>query len=168
MNTYETILKRRSIRKYKDQSITDEQIDIILKAAMASPSARNAQPWEFYVIKNKEVQTKIKSIAKNYDFNSDLMIVVCGNKTRTITKNDNDFFIQDVSAATQNILLTCCELGLGTVWCGIFPVEERTTLMKNVLNLSEEIIPVALIHIGYPDEEKEPRHQYKEEYVHFI
>lgn len=168
MNTFETILKRRSIRKYKNKEVTDEQIDILLKAAMAAPSARNAQPWEFYVIKNKEVQTKIKNIAKNYDFNSNLMIVVCGNKTRTITQNDNDFFIQDVSAATENILLQAASFGLGTVWCGIFPVEERTIAMKKVLNLNDEIIPVALIHIGYPDEEKEHRSQYKEDFVHYI
>lgn len=168
MDTLQTILKRRSIRKYQDIQIQFDIVTDLLIAGMAAPSARNQQPWEFYVISNKDKLDEIRNVAKNYDFNSPLMIVVCGNKQRSITQNDNDFWIQDCSAAVENILLAATYHNLGTVWCGIYPVEERTKKMKEVLNLEEHIIPMALIHVGYPDEEKEERTQFKAEYVHYI
>ena len=110
----------------------------------------------------------LRNIAKNFDFNSKLIIIVCGNKNRTITQNDNDFWIQDASAAVENILLCATELGLGSVWCGLFPVLERSEKVKETLNINEEIIPMALLHIGYPDEAKEERTQYNKEYVHYV
>ena len=168
MNTFETILKRRSIRKFKDTKVSDEIIEKLLVSAMAAPSARNAQPWEFYVVTNEEKILEIRNIAKNFDFNSHLLIIVCGNKTRTITQNDNDFWMQDCAAAVENILLQATEEGLGTVWCGLFPVIERAEKVKETLNMPNEIIPMALLHVGYPDEEKEERSQYKEEYIHYV
>lgn len=168
MNSIECILKRRSIRKYKNINVSDEDVKVLLEAAMAAPSARNQQPWEFYVIRNVDVLNKIRSIGRNFDFNSNLMIVVCGNTSRSITQNDNDFWIQDCSAAVENILLAAEELGLGSVWCGLYPVVERANAVKELIEAEDNIIPMALIHIGYPDEEKEPRTQYKEEYVHYI
>ena len=168
MNTYETILKRRSIRKFKEGTIKDEDIKMLLDAAMAAPSARNMQPWEFYVVSNQEKMQEIRDFAPNFNFNSNLMIIVCGNTSRSLTKNNNDFWIQDCSAAIQNILLTATSLGLGTVWCGLYPVIERSNKIKELLKVSDEIIPLGLIHVGIPNEEKEPRTQYNENYVHFI
>lgn len=168
MNLKETVLKRRSIRKFSDELISDELINELLISAMAAPSARNQQPWEFYVIKNNEVLTKIRSVAKNFDFNNTLSIVVCGNKERSITQNDNDFWIQDCAAAVENILLCATSLGLGAVWCGLFPVLERSNAIKAIINVSDNIVPMALIQMGIPAEEKEERTQYNSDYVHFI
>lgn len=168
MNTFDAILKRRSIRKFKDIKVEEEKIEKLLVSAMAAPSARNMQPWEFYVVTNEEKIKNLRNIAKNFDFNSKLIIIVCGNKNRTITQNDNDFWIQDASAAVENILLCATELGLGSVWCGLFPVLERSEKVKETLNINEEIIPMALLHIGYPDEAKEERTQYNKEYVHYV
>lgn len=168
MNTYETILKRRSIRKFKDTKIKDEDILKLLEAAMAAPSARNMQPWEFYVITNNSIMNEIRSFVPYFNYNSSLMIVVCGNTSRSITKNDNDFWIQDCSSAVENILLTATSLNLGTVWCGLYPVIERSNKIKQLLKCPSDVIPMALIHVGYPAEEKEERTQYNENYVHYI
>lgn len=168
MNTYKTILKRRSIRKYSDGVISNEIIDMLLQAAMAAPSARNAQPWEFYVVTNKEVMLKLRSVSKNLDFASSAMIIVCGNTERSITKNDNDFWIQDCSAAVENILLLATELGLGTLWCGLYPVVERSDKVREYISAPNHHIPMALIHIGHADEEKEERSQYNEAFIHYV
>ena len=168
MNSIECILKRRSIRKYQDRIVREEDIKILLESAMAAPSARNQQPWEFYVISNKVVLDQIRGVGRNFDFNSPLMIVVCGNKSRSITQNDNDFWIQDCSAAVENILLAATSLGLGSVWCGLYPVIERSNALKEILGVDDNIVPMAVLHIGYPDEEKEERTQYNENYVHYI
>ena len=168
MNVFDTILKRRSIRKFKSNLISDEIIKKLLIAAMAAPSARNMQPWEFYVISNKEIMNKIRDVARSIDFESPLMIVVCGNTNRSITKNDSDFWIQDCSAAIENILLAATDENLGTVWCGIYPVVDRVNQVCEIISLPKNIIPLGVIHIGYPDEEKEGRTQYNDEYVHYI
>ncbi len=168
MNVYDAILKRRSIRKFKSDFLSEEIIEKLLIAAMAAPSARNMQPWEFYVVSNKEVMNKIRGVARSIDFDSPLMIVVCGNTDRGITKKNNDFWIQDCSAAIENILLAATELGLGTVWCGLYPVLERANAVREIINEEKNIIPLGVIHIGYPDEEKEERSQYNIKYVHYM
>lgn len=166
MNVRECILKRRSIRKYKDQSLSKEIIKDLLECAMAASSACNKQPWEFYVIVNQTLLEQVKKIGKYTNFNSPCVIVVCGNRQRTLSKRENDFFIQDCSAAIENILLRAISLGLGTVWCGIMPMEVTYKKAKEVLELPEYIEPLGMIHIGYPLEEKEERTQYNEDYVH--
>ena len=168
MNTYDAILKRRSIRKFKEATIKEEEIQLMLNAAMAAPSARNMQPWEFYVISNQDVMQEIRNFAPNFNFNSSLMIIVAGNTSRGLLNTINDFWIQDCSAAIQNILLAATSLNIGTVWCGLYPVLERSNKIKELLKLNDEIIPLGLIHVGIPDEEKEPRTQYNENYVHYI
>lgn len=168
MNTFESILKRRSIRKFKKDAVSNEQVETLLQAAMAAPSARNMQPWEFYVVSDSKTLEKLRNISRNFEYESPLNIIVCGNTSRSITKNDNDFWIQDCSAAVENILLAATELSLGTLWCGVYPVLERSNAIKEILGLNDDIIPLALIHVGYPDEEKEPRTQYNPEYVHYV
>lgn len=166
MEVRECILKRRSIRKFKNEMVSNEIIKDLLECAMAAPSACNKQPWEFYVIKNSELLDDVKKIGRYTNFNSPCVIVVCGNRERTLSKRENDFFIQDCSAAIENILLRATSLGLGTVWCGIMPMEVTYKKAIETLNLPDNIEPLGMIHVGYPDEEKEERTQYKEDYVH--
>lgn len=168
MNVKEAIYKRRSVRKYKQQEVSNEKITKLLECAMAAPSAINKQPWEFYVIKNKIVQEIIKTSAPYYNYNSPLLIVVGANLDRSIIKSDNDFWIQDCSAAIENILLEAVELELGTCWCGVYPVNERVDLIKEVLQLPENIVPLGLLHVGYPEGEYDGRTQYDINKIHYV
>lgn len=167
MTLKEIMYARRSIRKFKENKIKEEDINYLLKLAMSAPSACNRMPWEFYIIENKEILDKFYSI-RSMRYKAPLAIVVCGNKEHMLKDNLSEYFIQDCSAAIENILLGVVELKLGAVWCGITPQIDKISLAKEYLSLSENIIPVGLIYIGYPNEEKEPQTQYDESKVHYI
>lgn len=164
MDVYEAILRRRSIRLFTNQLVSDDILTKLLEAAMAAPSAKNRQPWKFYVIKNKEILNKLSDVFK--DFNAQTMIIVAGDMSKLEDKSM--FWIQDCAAATQNILLAAEGFNIGTCWCGVYPKESETTLVKEILNLEEKIIPLALIQLGYKALESEPRTQYDKENVVII
>lgn len=166
METYNTILQRRSIRKFTDQAVSNDIIQQLLKAAMAAPSACNKRPWEFYVIKNNELQSQLKKSSKFAGMNSNVIIIVAGNTNNSLSKKDNDFWIQDCSAAVENILLVATENNIGTCWCGLYPNKLAANRVRKILNIENHIIPMALIHLGYPAEEKESRTQFEESKVH--
>jgi nitroreductase len=168
MEVFNTILKRRSIRKFKDKNVEDEKVEILLQSAMAAPSACNKRPWEFYVIKNSEILAQLKKVSMFSNRNAPLSIVVAGNDKRFLNHRVNDFWIQDCSAAIQNFLISATELGLGTCWCGLYPMVTPVKKVREILKLDNYIIPLALIHVGYPDEEKEPRTQFDKKRVHII
>ncbi len=168
MNVREAIYKRRSVRSFLDKEVDNQIIQSLLEDAMAAPSACNKQPWEFYVVENKEKQDQIKSKIMYSKFNSPIMIIVGANNEVSLTKDDNDFWIQDCSAAIENILLSAVSFGLGTCWCGLYPIEKRAQRVKEILELPDNIIPLGIIHIGYPDKDIQGRTQYNEEKVHYI
>lgn len=165
MTAYDTILARRSIRKFTPAPIPDDAIDTLLNSAMAAPSACNMRPWLFYVVKNPELRDKLRGVSKYSDMNSSLIIIVAGDEKRSLNHRVNDFWIQDCAAATQNILLAATELGIGSCWCGLFPMVSPVKRTREILELDESVIPLALIHLGYPDENPEPRTQYDEKRV---
>ena len=164
----ENIMTRTSIRQYKDQSVEQEKIDIMLKAAMAAPTAVNLQPWHFIVIDDAKT---IGLLAGQQPTNAPLMIAVCGDTNKTTMPDGKgklpDFWIQDVSAATENLLLAAHALGLGAVWTAVYPIMERTAEVANVLNCPQNIIPLAVVRIGYPDESPEPKDKFKEENISY-
>ena len=164
----ENIMTRTSIRQYKDQPVEQEKIDIMLKAAMAAPTAVNLQPWHFIVIDDSKT---IGLLAGPRPTNAPLMIAVCGNTDKTTMPDGKgklpDFWVQDVSAATENLLLAAHALGLGAVWTGVYPVMERAAEVANVLNCPQNIIPLAVVRIGYPDESPEPKNKFKEENISY-
>lgn len=168
MNIREAIYCRRSVRTFLEKEVDDNIIKALLEDAMAAPSACNKQPWEFYVIKNKEIQNKIKSKIMYSKYNSPIMIIVAGNNELSLTKDNNDFWIQDCSAAIENILLSAVSFGLGTCWCGLYPIEKRAQRINDILELPNNIIPLGIIHLGYPDKEISGRTQYNDEKVHYI
>ena len=168
MRTYDCILNRRSTRKFKCEDVSILDVYRMLEAAMAAPSAKNSQPWEFYIIKTKEVQDQIKAISPAYNYNSRMLVVVAFNLENTLSKSLNDFAIQDCSAAIENMLLTAEELELGTVWCGAYPNVERSNAIRTILKEKDNIVPLAVIQIGYKDEIKEPRTQFDSNKVHTI
>ena len=164
----ENIMTRTSIRKYKDQPVEQEKIDIMLKAAMAAPSAVNLQPWHFIVITDKQT---IGLLSGNQPTNAPLLIALCGDTDKTTTPDGKmklpDFWVEDVSAATENLLLAAHALGLGAVWTGVYPAMERVAEVANVLNCPKNIVPVAVVRVGYPDESPEPKDKFKEENISY-
>ncbi len=168
MELHQCILKRRSIRKYLDKEVEQDKINQILESAMAAPSAKNCCNWEYIVITNKELMEKIYEISPAYKYYPSVMIVVCYDFNKTLSASRNDFAVQDCSAAIENMLLEATNLNLGSVWCGIYPRNERVEAFQTLLELNEDTIPLGLVEIGYPDEIKESRSQFDESKVRYI
>ena len=168
MELKEALLKRRSVRKFTDEKVSDTQIDELLHAAMSGPSACNKTPWEFYIVRNSEKLSAVKKASLFSRFNSSLVIVVAGNTSRALPAPVTEYWIQDCSAAIENILLRATDLGLGAVWCGAYPQKRVEDNLQAVLEMPEDHIPLGIIHVGYPAETPEPRDQYDSERVHFV
>ena len=166
MNTIEAIYTRRSIRKYTGQEIEKGKIEEILKAGMYAPSAVNKRPWHFLVITDKGVRAEISEKHSNAHMlkNAQAGILVC---LETALQHDDGYGIQDCSAAVQNMLLAAHDMGLGTVWCGVFPRMNRVADMKEMFDLPAGIEPFGLICLGYPAEEKEQPERFQPERVHW-
>jgi len=159
----ETILTRRSIRKYTAEPISENYVKAMLEAAMAAPSASNLKPWHFVVITDRHVLDELARVHPHGKMLSEapLCIAVCGD-----TDISASFWVQDCSTASENLLLSATALGLGAVWLGVYPRQDRVNNIREVLKLPESIIPLNLISIGHPAEKKEPRTQYDEQRVH--
>lgn len=162
------LLKRRSIRKYLDKEVSDEIIEELLHAAMSGPSACNRRPWIFYVIKDQDKLNELRKASRFSNMNAPLAIVVVGDLSRSLPLQLKDFWIQDCSAATENILLRATDLGLGSLWCGIYPQKRPVERVKKILGITNSDIPLNIIYIGYGDEEKESRDQYEKNRVKVI
>lgn len=165
-DTLTIIKKRRSIRSFTDQPVEEEKLTQLLEAAMSAPSGMNAQPWEFVVITEKEVMDKFRLGLVFAKMNAPAAICVLGSSRMQKNRSGDKFWVQDCSAATENILLAATALGLGSVWVGIHPVTMFQRQVANILNLPEGVTPFNLIYIGYPAETKEARTQYEEKRVH--
>jgi len=165
-----SIQSRRSVRKFKEGfEITKEQIDTLLEAAMFAPSACNSRPWEFLVIRNREVLNKIAEIHPHAKMltTASLAIVVCA-LPEVQNEISEGFFPQDCGAATQNILLQASEMELGTCWCGVYPKEQLVSVMREILTLPENIVPFNIIAVGSPDQEPKQRGFYEESKVRYL
>ena len=168
MEVKDALLKRRSIRKYLDKEVSDEIIEELLHAAMSGPSACNRRPWIFYVIKDQDKLNELRKASRFSNMNAPLAIVVVGDLSRSLPLQLKDFWIQDCSAATENILLRATDLGLGSLWCGIYPQKRPVERVKEILGITNSDIPLNIIYISYGDEEKESRDQYEKNRVKVI
>lgn len=168
MELNEVLLKRRSIRKFTDEPVSEEDVLKLLHAGMSGPSACNRTPWEFFVVTNPEILEKLRKSARYSKIKAPLAIVVCGNLSKALPLQLSPFWIQDCSAATENILLKATDLGLGAVWCGIHPMKTSEKKVSEALSLSEKLVPLNIIHIGHPAEFPEPRDQFNEKKVHYV
>lgn len=160
------IFSRRSNRKFTGEPVSDAHLEKLLRAAMNAPSACNEQPWEFVVIKSRDIMKQIRTYQR---FSApldtaDLAIVVCGDTKR---QQFDGFWVQDCSAATQNLLLEAEYLGLGAVWMGLHPIERWTDKTKELLNLPEQVMPLGVIAVGHPAMRAEPVDRYQPDRVHF-
>jgi nitroreductase len=160
------IFTRRSIRKFENRAVESDKLDRILRAGMQAPSAHNKQPWEFLVITSQDKRDFLSKVTP-YTGNiskAPVCIVVLGEMGAERIKA---FIQQDLSAATQNILLQTAEEGLGGLWMGLFPDEKRVSAVTEYLNLPENIIPFALIAIGHSEVKNEFTDRYKPEKIHW-
>nr|WP_314668058.1 nitroreductase family protein [uncultured Porphyromonas sp.] len=163
------ILKRTSVRSYLDKSIEDDKIEKLLRAGMAAPTAVNKQPWHFVVVTDKSLLQKLAKANPYAEMvaRAPLAIVVCGDMTKALDGNAREFWVQDCSAASENILLAATGLGLGSVWTGTYPSEERCAAVSEVLGLPETLIPLNTIVIGYPDGEVTPKDKWQESNISY-
>jgi len=161
------IFRRRSIRKYQETSVESDKLDMLLQAGMAAPSAMNAKPWEFIVVTDPAKLESLRKVTPYSNYCVPSAIVVCGNLGFTENPIRRLFWVQDCSAATENILLAACALDLATVWIGLHPIQPYKSAVKKVLRLPSQVIPLSLIYVGYPAVEKESRSQYDPSRVHW-
>lgn len=162
------ILSRRSVRKFTDRAVEGEIIERLLEAGCAAPSACNRRTAEFYVITDPVTLDELSACGRFTRMRSPLMIIVVGNLSRALPLSMSEYWIQDASAATENILIQATALGLGSCWCGIYPQKKMAEKISERLGLSKKQIPLSMIKLGYPDEFPKPHSGYDKARVHFV
>jgi len=166
METSKAILNRRSIRKYINKPVPNEIIDELLEAAMYAPSARNYRPWQFIVIDESSVLEELSELHPYAKMMKEatLAILVCGDLS---IEKEAGYLAVNCGAATQNILLSAYAHGLGSVWLGVYPRQDRMTDIQKFFKLPDHVVPISLIAIGWPAEEKPRPKRFEKEKVHF-
>jgi nitroreductase len=165
MDALEAIHTRRSIRKYQDRPVPEELLGRLLAAAMQAPSARNAQPWQFVIIDDRQLLVEISRINPNAGMagRAPVAILVCGDLS---LEKSAGYWVVDCAAAAQNLLLAAHALGLGAVWTGVYPREQRIEGLRRLLNLPEHVVPHSLIVLGYPAEQPGRQERFRPDRVH--
>ena len=160
------IFHRTSIRKYTGQPVEEEKVEQLLRAAMAAPSAGNQQPWEFYVVTDRNVLKALSECSPYAGMlqEAPLGIVVCCQADCRMP----GYAQIDCSAAIENLLLEADSLGLGAVWLGIAPLEERMEAARKALDIPEQLYAFSFIACGYPTEEKKQQDRYDENRIHYV
>lgn len=163
------IMTRTSIRQYTNQPVSKADIETLLRAGMAAPTAVNAQPWHFIVVTDKAKLKELAGTNRNGRMieQAPLAIIVCGNMDKAMKGKAQEYWIQDCSAATENILLAAHALGLGAVWTGVYPMDDRVEAVTSVLKLPSTIVPLCTIVIGHPSESPKPKDKWKPENVSY-
>ena len=164
-----TIMTRVSVREFTGEKISDTQLDILLRAAMAAPSAINKQPWAFIVVNDEE---KIAALGEALPYSRcsnkpAVAIIPCGDLSKAIPGEMGAFWINDVSAAAENLLLAAHAMGLGAVWTGLHPDMNRAKMVQEMLGLPEHIIPLCIVPVGVPAEKPEVKNKFNPENIHY-
>ncbi len=164
------IFSRKSVRSFTKQSVSREQLDTLLRAAMAAPTGRDMRPWKFIVIDNKSLLLELNEqlpYAKMLT-EASAAIAVCGDLSVTDKEGKpSTNWTFDCSAATENLLLAAEAMGLGAVWTGVHPYEDRLNAVSKVLKLPKHIVPLNLIPIGYPQGSPQPKDKYNPDNIHY-
>ena len=160
------IHSRKSVRKYLDKPVTKEQLEVLMKAGMAAPTAADKRPWAFVAVTERAL---LDSLSGSSPYAKMLMkaaaaIIVCCDTRRAL---NSDIWIQDCSAASQNILLAAEATGLGAVWIGIYPEYFKYNHVRRVLNIPMEVIPLNIISIGWPTGEEKPKKKFDPDNIHW-
>lgn len=175
----DVIMNRTSIRSFTGEPVSREQLETILKAGMAAPTAMNVQPWRFVVVTDKETIASVFAAGPRSKMftTAGAVIVVCGQTTfmrrpfgqpnAPETEQPNKFWYEDCSAAAENILLAATALGLGAVWTAGYPAEERIAPIASALGIPAGVVPLCIIPIGVPAENPAPKDKWKPENIHW-
>lgn len=165
MDTFTCIFTRRSVRSFEKFPVDEELIRRIIEAGMMAPSAGNQQPWQFVVITDPGILAKIPEVHPygGMAVDAPVSILVCGDLS---LERHKGFWVQDCSAAIQNMLLAAHALGLGSVWTGIHPREDRVAGFRRLLNLPDHVVPLALLPIGHPGQKTGRVERFQADRVH--
>jgi nitroreductase len=165
MEAMEAILTRRSIRKFKETPIDEKMLNELLEAAMSAPSSSNGQPWHFLVVTDRKILDEIPKFHpySNMVKEAPAAVFVCGDLQ---LEKGKGVWVQDCSAATENLLIAANAKGLGAVWLGVYPIETRVTGSQKLLDLPDYVIPLCIIVVGFPAEKKPPANRFNPERVH--
>lgn len=160
-----TILTRTSIRKFQQRPVEKDKVLALLRAGMAAPTARDFRPWHFVVLSDTaDIHAYAATMKHHVEMiaQSPLIIYACGDTTRMMQGQARDFWIQDVSCASENILLAAHAMGLGAVWTSVYPEMRKVNGVSRALGLPGNLVPLNCILIGYPDENVEPKDKWDE------
>lgn len=165
----ENMMARKSVRAYTAKPVEKEKVELLLKTAMAAPTAVNKQPWAFIAIDDRSV---LDQLADGLPYakmtaQAPLAIVVCGDLSKALNGEQDKYWMLDCSTASQNLLLTAESLGLGAVWTAVYPEEDRMAIVRKILGLPEYIVPLNLIPIGYPQHQESAKDKFKTENIHY-
>ena len=163
----EMIYKRRSIRAFEPKAVPHELLMELLRAAMAAPSAVDRQPWEFVVVTAPERMRLLQDILPYGKYPAPAAILVCGRPDLAQNETDGNFWVQDCSAASENLLIAAAGLSLGAVWTAVYPKQDLIREVNHILGIPSLVIPLNVILVGWPAEEKPARSQYREDRVHW-
>lgn len=165
MDIFEALFTRRSIRKYTTEDVNPEHVGILLKSAMLAPSARNERPWHFVVARDPKIREGLSKTSPYMGMavQAPVVIVVCADLNEA---RGEEFWIQDCSAAIENLMLAARGLDLGSVWCGIYPVKERVDHARAQVGLPENIVPLGLVCVGHPDQKFFEADRFQEDRIH--
>lgn len=165
MDLLEGLYTRRSVRKFTEEAVSDSDIHVLLKSAMLAPSAKNQQPWHFIVVKEKAMRDKLAAASPYTGMaaHAPLVVVICGD---TANEKAPGFWVQDCSAAAENLLLAARALNLGSVWCGIYPEKERMQALATILGLPDKVLPLNMICIGHTEMQFKEADRFNPERVH--
>ncbi len=164
----DAIFHRVSIRKYQEKPVEEEKIIRMLKAAMQAPSAANQQPWEYYVVTNQQKKAELSKASPYTSFAKDAPVVFVACYRDKAGLLAPAYAEIDLSASVENLLLEADSLGLGAVWMGIAPQEERMETVREIIGLPENLSAFALISCGYPAESRPQQERYEEQRVHWV
>ena len=166
-NTLTVIHNRKSVRNFTGESVTQDQLEILLKAAMAAPSAVNCQPWEFIVVTDRKILDTLADalpFAKML-FKSGAAIIVCGIPAKA-HKQMAEYAVIDSTLASENILLAAEALGLGAIWTAAYPYPDRMESVRSILNIPSDVIPLNVVPVGHPTGEDKPKKKFDPKKIH--
>lgn len=168
------IMSRTSVRQFRADAVSDDDMEVLLRCGMAAPSSMGLYPWHFVVLDNEDVKGQLRKALPYAKMLTEgtVGIVVCGDtsvydRINSIDSEDNTlYWVQDCSAASENILLAAHALGLGAVWTGIFPLESRIDLLRQMFDIPQRMVPLNLIVVGHPAKEPAPKDKWNEKRIH--
>lgn len=164
------LLARKSVRSYTNEAVTRSQLDTLVRAAMAAPTGKDMRPWKFVIIDDKDMMQKLSAALPQAKMLTEAQaaIMVCGDLSITDKEGKpSTNWTFDCSAATENLLLQAEAMGLGAVWTGVYPYEDRTAAVQSVMHFPEHIVPFNLVPIGHPKGETQPKDKYNKANIHY-